>query len=227
MALCNHAANAIISGDYTVANESLSECQDIVTYGERWNYPSQYKLENNKILLTYLREETLALNNRRKLLSIVKRTVKSFSRIIALQKDEISHVIFLNYLGLSILCNSKTWETELLEAEHIFSDTDTFYQYYFHDLKYAGALLHKNVKVAEEEINILSKLDVPLLYPYQTIFAQRRYVQKCLLTCPDRVVGDAITYHRIIIEACVHIQDPSCYFYGRGFLLSDLQFLSF
>ena len=38
---------------------------------------------------------------------------------------------------------------------------------------------------------------------------------------------DPVRYHYILLNECSHIQDISCRFYGRGFLLSDLQFLSF
>lgn len=227
MALCNHAANAIICKKYDAAEKALSECKSLVIDGNKRYYPSQYKVENNAILLKYLQEENAKLRNRRSLIASAKKALKALLKISSLQKDEVSHVIYLNYLGLSILCNVKGWDEELKQAKQKMADADVFYQYYIHDLLYASALLRGNLSVAKEELGILKKMDVPLLYPYNTIFDKRRQIQENLLESPDQLAGDAVKYHRLFIEKCAHIQDVSCYFYGRGFLLSDLQFLSF
>lgn len=227
MALCNHAANAIICKKYAAAEKALLECQCLVNSENKRYYPSQYKVENNAILLKYLQEENENLKNRRLLITSAKKALKVMKQISTLQKDEVSYVIYLNYLSLSILCNVRGADEELKQAEHKMADVDVFYQYYLHDLMYASALLQKNINVAKEELNIIKNMDVPLLHEYNRIFAKRREVQESLLDDPELLDGDAVKYHRLLIEKCAHIQDDSCYFYGRGFLLSDLQFLSF
>lgn len=151
----------------------------------------------------------------------------AFSKILLNQKNEVSHVVLFNYLGLSILCGSKSVEKELEEANENLSDIDGYYQYFLHDLLFANALLNGNIEVAEQELNILLELDVPLLREYQKIFRTRQLKQKKLLEKSQNIKVDPLNYHISILTACAHIQDPSCHFYGRGFLLSDLQFLSF
>jgi len=96
-----------------------------------------------------------------------------------------------------------------------------------HDLNFADFLLQGNIKAAQKELEILKSLDVPLLRNYQQIFLKRRAEQELLLNNPKYLNNDPMKYHEIIMKACSHIQDSSCKFFGRGFLLSDLQFLSF
>lgn len=87
--------------------------------------------------------------------------------------------------------------------------------------------MQQNIDAAKTELEILNKINVPLLQPYNVIFQKRRHIQANLLENPLAVNGSPIKYHKIIKKGCCHIQDISSNFYGRGFLLSDLQFLSF
>lgn len=227
MALCNHAGNAIVSGNYATAEQAISECADLLNRSIGWHYPSRYKIENNNILLAYLQEDVQALENRDMILSAARKAAIALAQIVEHQQDEVSHVILLNYLGLSGLYGSKTWSSELEMANQQLVDTDEYYQYYLHDLNFACALLQVDLAKAQGELAILKKLDPPLLREYKTIFSKRRCVQEELLCSPNIKNIDPVGYHRIISTACARIQDPSCRFFGRGFLLSDLQFLSF
>ncbi|MEG6522362.1 hypothetical protein [Desulfotomaculum sp. 1211_IL3151] len=227
MALCNHAANAIISGNYDLATQALNECQNLLEKRRNWHYPSRYKIENNKILLDYLQTESQVLGNRGKLMLAAEKAFLAFSKILDYQDEEVSHVIYLNHLAFSILCDLHTWPNQLAEANRRLADTDAYYKYYLHDLNFAGALLQKNLAKAMSELKILETLDVPLLYSDVPIFKAKRHIQERLLVSEEPFKGDAIDYNQVVLAACSHIQDPSCRFYGRGFLLSDLQFLSF
>lgn len=227
MALCNHSGNAIVSGQYLAAKRSVEECISMLKNSGNWYYPSQYKVENNQILLDYLTKERSACGDRAKILFAARKAVISFSNIIEHQLDEVSHVILFNYIGLSALCQTSTWELDLASANRLLPDLDEFYQYYLHDLNYANALLKGDVINAKKTLDILRSLDAPLLHHYRPILQKRQLVQEDLLTNNTMVNGDPFEYHRIIHAACNHIQDDSCYFWGRGFLLSDLQFLSF
>ncbi len=227
MALCNHAANAIVSGNYDLASLALEECLGMVQKSVTWYYPSLYKVKNNKILVSYLREEKQALGNRKKLLAASERALNAFKEILNCQEDEVSYVIYLNHLSLSILCNSYTWPDQLVEANKLLADTDVYYQYFLYDLNLAAYLLNGDLSAASSEMKKLEMLDVPLLYPYTPIFKAKRYSQEQFITANKQFKGDAINYNQAILMACSHIQDPTCRFYGRGFLLSDLQFLSF
>ena len=227
MALCNHLANTIVAGDYLVAEQTLNECDVMLRQNDGWYYPSRYKIENNRILLKFLLDERTFLENRNQYLISVKKAAMAFSEIMENQEDEVSHVILFNYLAFSLLYGSKTIEKDLEKASRELSDIDDYYQYFLHDLLFAHALLQNNTITAKKELCILKKLDVPLLREYRQIFNKRQNEQENLLNAPWKLKGDSMMYHICISTACAHIQDPSCQFYGRGFLLSDLQFLSF
>ena len=105
-----------------------------------WYYPSQYKVENNQILLDYLTEERNADENREKTIFAAHKAVTRFSKIIEHQYEEVSHVVLFNYIGLSMLCQTDTWESELANANRLLPYLDELYQYYLHDLNYAKCL---------------------------------------------------------------------------------------
>lgn len=227
MALCNHSGNAIVSGNYIAAEQAITECADMLEHNRGMYYPSSYKVENNRIILTYLQDECKAAGNQDKILAAAQTAVAALSKIMNRQEDEVSHVILFNYIGLSILCGSKTWPDELAKANLRLAETDEYYQYFLHDLNFASALLQDDLITAQCELTKLKNLDVPLLRDYKQIFFRRQCEQELLLKSHKQLHEDPLKYHAIISAACSHVQDPSCQFFGRGFLLSDLQFLSF
>ncbi len=227
MALCNHSGNAIVLGEYQTAKNAINECISMVNNSDGWYYPSQYKVENNEILLNYLIDEKNACGDREKILFAAQKAVSGFSKIIRYQYDEVSHVILFNYIGLSMLCQTNTTESELLNANRLLPNLDEFYQYYLYDLNYANALLKGDVTSAKKNLLKLKSLDPPLLRHYRVILQKRQFIQEELLTNATEFIGNPFMYHSIISTKCSHLQDNSCYFWGRGFLLSDLQFLSF
>ena len=227
MALCNHSGNALVSGNYIDANRSISECVNLHRDASRSYYPSQYKVENNQILLSYLQEENEAGNNDETLLLAARKACENFKKIRDRQEDEVSHVIFFNYLGLSIFCSSSSWQEDLAFANLHYAETDEYYQFFLHDLNFASSLLQGDLYTAQNELTLLKKLDVPLLRDYKQILFRRQCEQELLLKSPKQLGCDPLMYHKKIVTACSHVQDSSCRFYGRGFLLSDLQFLSF
>ena len=226
MSLCNHSGNAMVSGDYTTAKQALSECMQMIQESRGWYYPSQYKVENNQIILEYLCEENCLGGNLSRFLAATQKAAMALSQIAEHQEDEVSYVILLNYLGLSILYGKRDWQRELADANNQLAETDAYYQYFLHDLNLAKALLQEDYAHAQKELDILMNIDVPLLRDYRQIFIQRRREQKRILDAQEPLNGNPIKYHTMIASACRHVQDPSCMFWGRGFLLSDLQFLS-
>ena len=179
------------------------------------------------ILLNFLTEERNGCGDREKILVAAQKAASQFSKIIGHQYDEVSHVVLFNYIGLSMLCQTSTWESDLLNANRLLPDLDEFYQYYLYDLNYANALLKGDVTIAKSFLVKLKSLDAPLLRHYRVILQKRQFVQEDLLNNVTELIGDPFKYHSIINMKCSHLQDDSCYFWGRGFLLSDLQFLSF
>lgn len=184
-------------------------------------------MENNQILLDYLVEEKSAEGDREKILFAAQKAVTLFSNIIGHQYDEVSHVVLFNYIGLSVLCQTNNCELDLANANKLLPNLDEFYQYYLHDLNYSNALLKGNLTNAKKSLEKLKILDAPLLRHYRTILQKRQLIQEELLNSQSMINGDPFKYHRIIQAKCKHLQDDSYYFWGRGFLLSDLQFLSF
>lgn len=178
MALCNHSGNAIVSGQYLAARRAIEECISMLNQSGNWYYPSQYKVENNQILLEYLTKERSACGNREKILSAAREAVISFSNIIEHQHDEVSHVILFNYIGLSALCQTSTWELDLARANRFLPDLDEFYQYYLHDLNYANALIKGDVTNAKKTLDILKSLDAPLLHHYRPILQKGSLYRK-------------------------------------------------
>ena len=227
MSLCNHAANAIVAGNYDVAQNALDQCTVLLENYKDWNYQCRYKVENNKALLLYLIKEKRAEGNKNDILIAAREAQKSFKKIMNSQEDEVSYVALLNYLGLSIMTNENTdYIEELSRINQQISEFDEFYQYYIHDLNFAYAILCRDTYMAKNEISLLESISVPLLRNYHLIFQKRRYTQKQMIHEISSIDGDPLKYHTIIAEACAHIQDSSSVFYGRGFLFSDLQFLS-
>ena len=224
MSLCNYAANAIIAGDYNSANNSLNECRKLIDVYPNHYFPSHYKLDNNNVLLSYLIAEQRATDN---IINVAKKARADFFKLLGRNEDEVSHVILLNYLSLSALSSSNGYTDELEKANHLLIQTDEFYQFYLHDLNFASSLTKGDLKKAEKELAVLNNLDVPLLHPYEPIFRARRQIQTELLNDSQSVIGKPQVYDDLIKRACKHIQDSCNVFYGRGFLLSDLQFLSF
>ena len=227
MALCNHLGNSIISGNYNAAQQALLECDSILKANDGRYFPSRYKLENNRILLDFLMKEKKYKDDPKQYIAIVKDTVTALSKIMDKQADEVSYVVLFNYLGLSMLCGTKNIEKELIDVSKELYNIDGYYQYFLHDLLFAYALLRGDITEAAKQLNVLKSLNVPLLYEYKKIFIKRQNAQENLLCTPVRYNGDPLKYHIDISAACTHVQDTSCYFWGRGFLLSDLQFLSF
>ena len=68
MALCNHSGNAIVLGEYPTAKKAIKECISMINSSDGWYYPSQYKVENNEILLNFLTEERNGCGDREKIL---------------------------------------------------------------------------------------------------------------------------------------------------------------
>lgn len=226
MSLCNHAGNAIVCGEYHIADDSLQKCKAIL-HDDPQRCPSHYKVLNNDFLLSYLIRERDAGNDNNALIKAAWDTIEALKKVEKEQGDETSYVIFFNRLGLSALCGLDSWHDELSAAYSKFTDADPYYQFFLHDLAFAKALLSNDLPKAQNEMDQLRRLNVPLLKGYRSILEKRRTQQEAFLNEPEMVVDSPFEYHKLIAKACFHTQDPSSYFWGRGFLLSDLQFLSF
>lgn len=227
MSLCNHAGNAIIAGDYRMAELSLIECEKILDSNKERYFPSRYKVENNKIVLEYLQAEMRSSNDPDIIITAARKAIEKLKLLLYNQENETSHVIRLNIVAFLMLVQSDECLEALKSASEQVSESDAYYQYYIHDLKFAYAFLNNDTSTARNELSCMKAMCVPLLQMYNRIFTVRRCKQESLLDKQEEIDGDALKYHIAISSACEHIQDNSHVFYGRGFLLSDLQFLSY
>ena len=226
VALCNHAGNALVCGEYSSALIALDECKSMLCNSHSIYYPSEYKIHNNTIILEYLQKEKIIKNDSRRLQNLAKEAAKALLNIKDKQKDEISHVILLNYLSFSALSESANWTSELNNANKELSDVDDYYKFYLHDLNFFSALAQNLNDLARSELDAIRQLNSPLLYEYKRILYIRFKEQERILNTNQGQYISASEYHYMIAKACTHVQDTSCQFFGRGFLLSDLQFLS-
>ncbi len=226
MSLCNHAGNSLIYGDYNSAKCALNECQKMIDNDEGWYYPSQYKVSNNLIILKYLIAEKEADGCYDKIVDAAKQAANSLFKLLDYQSNEVSYVVLLNYISLSIMCNENNWSYMLDNAYNNLFEIDEYYQYYLHDLMLATHLLNNRIASAQKELSIIDKLNIPLLKYYRPILKVRKTIQQKIIVGEININGNAVLYNNLFSEACSKIQDSSCNFFGRGFLLSDLQFLS-
>ena len=224
MALCNWCANSLIAGQFEDALNALNQVKKLMQENTNCRFPSAYKIRNNEILLDYLLSEADADDDS----SILQNSSKALHALecIADQNgEEVSHVILLNRLAFALLCSAPMCQAELENARQLVVDTDDYYRFFLLDLLFASAVVHEEFSDAYKILCEQDELDVPLLYPYSPIFKARRRIQLQLCMTPNSHLN-IVDYNELIMSECKHIQDPSCTFYGRGLLLSDLQFLS-
>jgi hypothetical protein len=88
----------------------------------------------------------------------------------------------------------------------------------------AKSILTGNYSDAIEHLEILETLHVVLLSNYFKVLNKRNLLLHELISC--QFIGDAYDFNYEFVKRGIRAQDPSASFWGRGFLLSDLQFLS-
>ena len=227
--LCNNAANRIVCGEYEEAKKRLQECKEIINENPDIRFPSTYKIENNIVLNTFLQSEGVLFDyqSRRKeiILSAASQAVGQLENIRGQQGYEVSHVIEFNLLSMFMLIGNENKTSDMLrnfrkEYKHL----DAFYRYYYHNACCSHSLLTGNFTEAIEHLEILENLEVILLSGSTKILNKRNQILHQLLD--ERFQSNAFDYNYEFIRRGFHIQDPSASFWGRGFLLSDLQFLS-
>lgn len=225
MSLCNWCANSIVASAYSDAQQALHEIDDLMKAADGYRFPSVYKVHNNAIILDFLNNECTAYANPSAIQGYALTALHQLDLIIDSQNEEVSHVILLNKLAFMLMSNSDGCFSALQHALYILGDTDDYYRFFIYDLMVAYSIITASYEQAEKYLDEQTKLDIPLLYPYAPILKVRRHVQQFLIREKDSF-NSAVLYNLKIISECQHIQDPSCIFFGRGILLSDLQFLS-
>lgn len=225
MSLCNWCANSIVASAYSDAQQALQEIANLMKATDGYKFPSVYKVHNNAIILDYLSKECTAYADPVAIQGYALTALHQLDSITDSQGEEVSHVILLNKLAFMMMSNSHECFSALQRTLYILGDTDDYYRYYVYDLMVAYSIITAAYEQAEKYLDEQAKLDIPLLYPYAPIFKIRRHAQQLLIHKKENI-NNAVLYNLRIMSECQHIQDPSYIFFGRGILLSDLQFLS-
>ena len=228
--LCNNAGNRIVCGQYTDAELRLLECEDIIQNNPEIKFPSLYKIHNNKIINQFLQSEGYLYDHssrdRDMIILAAKNSIAELKNLIKTQGEETSYVIKFNLLSMFMLCNKTEQIDEmLLKFEQNYNNLDVFYQYYFQSACCSKNILIGKYSKASYHLEILKNLYVPLLATSFKIFDRRNQVLQELIT--EQFSGDAFNFNYEFIKRGMKKYDAPSSFWGRGFLLSDLQFLSF
>lgn len=230
--LCNNAANRIICGEYKEARDRLQECKEIISSNEDINFPSIYKIENNDIINDFLLSEGKLFDyqSRREreelIITAAKEAIIRLQQIVGQQGYEVTHVIEFNLLSMLLLIDDRDNAYRMIqEFEKEYSNLDAYYKYYYHNACISYSLLEGKYDEAANQLNIIEKFNVPLLSSYTKIFNRKNYILHEFIE--EKFEGNGFDYNYEFIRRDMHRQDISASFWGRGLLLSDLQFLSF
>lgn len=229
LSLCNNAANRLVCGEYLEAEKRLIECQEIILQHPHVHFPSTYKIDNNIIINTFLQSEGDLFNyhskNKALILSAAYEAALQLELLKNRQGDEVSHVIEFNLLSMLMLIGNRDRASSMLKKlKREYKYLDPFYKYYYHNAWFSWNLLDGNFTEAENHLDTLEELEVVLLSGYNKILHRRNQILHQLVE--EQFEGDAFSYNYEFVKKNIHVQDPSASFWGRGFLLSDLQFLS-
>lgn len=230
--LCNNAANRMICGEYEVASDRINECKDIMVNNSTIYFPSIYKIKNNDIINNFLKSEGILFDYNSKqdrkeiIIKSAQEAIKELEWITNQQGFEITHVIEFNYLSMLLLTDNRDIAYKIIQKlKKEYKDLDPYYQYYYQNACIAYYLLEGKYGEAVNHLNIIEEMIVPLLSGYTQILNRRR----CILfeLVEENFKGSGFDYNYEIVKRGIHTQDVSASFWGRGLLLSDLQYLSF
>jgi energy-coupling factor transporter ATP-binding protein EcfA2 len=230
--LCNNAANRIICGEYKEASDRLQECKDIISSNKDINFPSIYKIENNDIINDFLQSEGILFDYQsrrmKKELIIIaaNEAINRLQQIVGQQGSEVTHVIEFNLLSILLLIDDRDNAYRMIQKfEKEYNNLDAYYKYYYHNACISYSLLEGEYDKAASQLSIIEKFNVPLLSKYAKILNRRNYILHELVE--EKFEGNGFDYNYEFIRRDMRRQDISASFWGRGLLLSDLQFLSF
>jgi hypothetical protein len=141
------------------------------------------------------------------------------------QGFEVSHIIDFNLLSMYMLCDNKKQSHSLLQKfENGYRHLDAFYKYYYHNICCANSILLGEYDSATYHLDKLENLNVVLLSSFSKVLIRRNQILHQLIS--ERFCEDHYCFNYEFVKKGIRVQDPSASFWGRGFLLSDLQFLS-
>lgn len=227
--LCNNAANRIICGEYDVAIERLNECKQILKDNPAVQFPSTYKIENNILIASFLKSEgaifDYSARKRDSIIPAAVSTASALSDLCGTQGYEVSHVIECNLFSMLMLAGNKTAAKAIVKRlETEYKHLDAYYRYYFHNAKLVTDILEGQYEDAANHLNQLEGQEVILLLGFSKVLNKRNQLLAQLIR--EKYSGDAFELNYEFAKRGFRVQDASTSYWGRGLLLSDLQFLS-
>ena len=230
--LCNNAGNRIVCGDYVNAQLRLDECKRLEIENSCIRFPGHYKVDNNIIINTFLQNEGILFDfssrNRQQITAAARTAARQLNVLRDQQSNEVSHVIEFNLFSMLMLSGDQGDHSEasaiINHFEIEYRQLDNFYKYYYHNACCANSIIFGEFNKALFHLKYLEDLNVVLLSGFSKILKKRNQHLRQLIM--DRYEGDAFSFNYEFIRRGIRVQDPSATFWGRGLLLSDLQFLS-
>lgn len=227
--LCNNAGNLLVCGEYKAAEQKLCECLDIMSENPDVILASTYKVENNIIINKFLQSEGLPFvfqtRSKDKILSAASKAVKSLQAVSGYQGYEVSHVIKFNILSMLMLLNRKEKTNLVLEQiNNEYYNLDEFYKYYYHNAACMKNILEQNFDDALTHLEKLKALNVILFNGIGITLNHRNQIIHQLIN--EKFSGNSYELNYEFVRRGFHVQEPSASFWGRAYLLSDLQYLS-
>jgi hypothetical protein len=226
--LCNNAACRTICGEYETSAQRLKECGKLIEESKNTSFPSVYKIKNNIIINEFLDCEGNLLDyesrKKEKIVAAAEKAIKCFELLRGQQGYEVSRVIEFNLLGMLMLCEKEESDTIIQSFKSEYRLLDAFYKYYYHNACCMKKILNCSHNDALNDLAELENLNVILLSSYNKVFYKRNNIIRKLIS--DEFHGSAYELNYEFIKQGFRVQDKSASFWGRAFLLSDLQFLS-
>lgn len=228
-ASCNFAANSLICAEYTKANKALENCVNLVNNNALNNFPSFYKIENNLILVKFLLASEQNIN--KEFLDenlVIESACVAIETIdkITLSNNEVSHVVTLNKISFLLLTSQFILAEEMIKilSSKVRSD-DLYYNYYLSNMKVAYHYFINERSIAIEILKQMTLIKIPLMQNNQLVFDKRIEVLKEIINSETQIKLTPFEYNYRFISK-LKVENQSWFFFGRGLLLSDLQFLS-
>lgn len=226
---CNFGANCLICREHNEAKEVLERCLKLIDDCPEVSFPSQYKVKNNSVLANFfvIAEEHMQRHVYPKedmVLQSSKIALEELESITGSENGEISHVISLNRISFLLLLSE--FDRANLLIQNLLSNIrneDLFYNYYLNNMRIAYYCLTGNKEAALDTLDLIKNVFVPLIMHSKKIFQHRYDVIEEMICQEHTPTPFEFNYHYLTKN---QVADTSWYFWGRGLLLSDLQFLS-
>ncbi len=226
-ALCNLSGNAIVCVNCIVASDSIYKLKAIINENTNILFPSLYKVHNNEILANFIQscETSITMKNpnQEEVLNAGQIAITQLLNLSNMHENETSYVIDFNLVSFYLLTNDFVNSKILIDKlNNLIRPEDKFYNYYLVNMELAYNYFIENKELALELLEKIKLMDMPLIFNFKKISEYRNVLLYDIINSKNL---SPYEFNYFYLKSQKRI-DNSWYFYGRGLLLSDLQFLS-